>query len=46
MEVTEKALRLLSSGRRRGSDLAIFIQQLQLLTLKTQIGVALVGGYG
>jgi hypothetical protein len=43
MEITEKALRLLSGGRRRGSDVAIFIQQLQLFSLETQIGVALVG---
>jgi hypothetical protein len=42
MEITEKACRLLSGGRRRGSKAAIFIQQLQLLTLETQIGVALV----
>jgi hypothetical protein len=43
MEVTEKALRLLSNSRRRHPQASIFIQQLQLLSLKTQIGVALVG---
>jgi hypothetical protein len=33
MEVTEKLTQMPSSGRRRGSQAEIFIQQLQLLGL-------------